>query len=592
MAIGRTEFHFAVVGADQAAAAHDRVAASENRAAAASTTAAAASRASEAAMHANTAAALKGDSALASFGKAASKAVEPLRFWANILPGLGIAGMILGIYEATTATLGWAASMVTAGSAADRLAKSTGTLSAEAVQQALKVNSIADAMDRYAKSIGVASAKQLTFRQEQAALRAVASGEVLAVEKVRADVERLDTELSRAKERLAYIRSSPEQFAAEATSAGGYRALEAAAQRRIDDIKRQADELDRANARLVGQDARTSFQRGVSDLWQGIATRTKIAGQSAVDAARQAAANYTAVIEAEFEIARRKEGKTARRSGGAATREQSLAEVVGGIAAQSNPRAAMQAGALGTIDAEIARQEAARMAELERFATINDQRNAMALAHMQSIEAEAPKMADAFKMVGDSFDGMTGRMVSSATDAAGIVTQAIGAITGALGGMVTNMIIAGDAGAKGMAKQAGNVLASLSAQAFGYSILLEGMALAAVFIPGLQLSAPGLAKAGAVMAGIGAALGISARALGAEKLGGGGGGRSAAGGGGAGGGGGNPAAGTNPAAGQSERPVYVSVQIGDEPVMGIVRRANEREARRGGMSGHFAMAGG
>jgi hypothetical protein len=34
------------------------------------------------------------------------------------------------------------------------------------------------------------------------------------------------------------------------------------------------------------------------------------------------------------------------------------------------------------------------------------------------------------------------------------------------------------------------------------------------------------------------------------------------------------------------------VQIGEEPVVGIVRRANEREARRGGMGSHFAMAGG
>jgi hypothetical protein len=115
------------------------------------------------------------------------------------------------------------------------------------------------------------------------------------------------------------------------------------------------------------------------------------------------------------------------------------------------------------------------------------------------------------------------------------------------------------------------------------------MALAALVAgPILGLQAGGLAAAGGVMAGIGATLAVGARALGADKLGAGGG----RGGAGAGGGGGNPAAGTNPAIGQSERPVYVSVQIGDEPVMGIVRRANEREARRGGMSGHFAMAGG
>ena len=57
-----------------------------------------------------------------------------------------------------------------------------------------------------------------------------------------------------------------------------------------------------------------------------------------------------------------------------------------------------------------------------------------------------------------------------------------------------------------------------------------------------------------------------------------------------GGGGGSAAAvGTGGGGGRGETPVYVSVQIGEEPVAAIMRRSNEREARRGGMGGHFAM---
>jgi hypothetical protein len=169
-----------------------------------------------------------------------------------------------------------------------------------------------------------------------------------------------------------------------------------------------------------------------------------------------------------------------------------------------------------------------------------------------------------------------------------MLTQALSVITGAVGSMMTNIIISGNAGSKGVAKAAGNALAGLSAQAFGYGVLLEGLALAAALVPGLGFSAPSIAAAGGIMFGVGAALGVTARALGADKLGAGG--KSSAGASAGGGGGGSSAAvGTGGGGGRGEAPVYVSVQIGEEPVAAIMRRSNEREARRGGMNGHFAM---
>lgn len=275
--------------------------------------------------------------------------------------------------------------------------------------------------------------------------------------------------------------------------------------------------------------------------------------------------------------------------------DTSLGATVGRIAGEQSPRRTMEAGALAGIggmvgesydaSAEAARARAQEMADLQ---LAQDQRNAMMVAHMQGVQAETVATANAMDMLAGSFDGAFGRMVDSATNAGGILTQALTTITGAVGSMMTNIIISGNAGSKGVAKAAGNALAGLSAQAFGYGVLLEGLALAAALVPGLGFSAPSIAAAGGIMFGVGATLGLTARALGADKLGAGG-GRSGASAGGGGGGGSAAAVGTGGGGGRGETPVYVSVQIGEEPVAAIMRRSNEREARRGGMSGHFAM---
>lgn len=188
----------------------------------------------------------------------------------------------------------------------------------------------------------------------------------------------------------------------------------------------------------------------------------------------------------------------------------------------------------------------------------------------------APSAVDA---VAASFEGAADRMIAAATNMAGLVTQAVGTLTTAVGSMATNMIIAGDAGAKGVAKMAGNALAAASAQAYGYSVLLAFMAAAAAASgPILGWGAGGLLAGGGIMAGGATALAVMARALGADKIGGG---ARAAGGGG---GGSASAAGTNPYQSQSQAPTQVTVIIGEEVVTRGVRVAERRQAMRGGIS--------
>lgn len=210
----------------------------------------------------------------------------------------------------------------------------------------------------------------------------------------------------------------------------------------------------------------------------------------------------------------------------------------GGAAPTPEPidRRGMEASVLGglsqnitNVEAEGAAERAAYIADAERqLADARSAENAyyeMTAAHVRELRGEAEPLRDAFAELGDSFDGFWGRLISSSLDGAGMVAQAINTMTTALGSMVTNIIISGEAGAKGIAKAAGNALAGLSAQAFGYGIMLELLALAAA-IPGvgpiLGFGAAGLATAGAAMLAGGATLAVMARGLGADKIGGGG----------------------------------------------------------------------
>lgn len=203
---------------------------------------------------------------------------------------------------------------------------------------------------------------------------------------------------------------------------------------------------------------------------------------------------------------------------------------------------------------------------------------------LRAMRESAEQTRDAFRELGGGFSDMWTGMVESATNAAGMVSQAVGTLTTAVGGMMTNMIISGEAGAKGLAKAAGNALAGISAQAYGYSVLLAALAAAAALSgPILGWQAGGLASAAGVMAAAGTGLAVTARLLGADKLGASSSARSAASGGG--GGGYGAATATNPYGGQGQQGTTVQVFIDSEQVAHSVRTRERRMALAGGIMG-------
>ncbi len=190
---------------------------------------------------------------------------------------------------------------------------------------------------------------------------------------------------------------------------------------------------------------------------------------------------------------------------------------------------------------------------------------------------------DAQSHMADGFNGTFRGMAAEASNASEIMVAAIGTITGSIGSMMTNLLVAGDANSKNIKKMAGNALAGISAQAFGYAVLLEAFAVAAYFAPGLNWSAPGLAIAGGIMAAAGTALAVSARALGADKIGGkSSSGNSSSGSGAKSGGGGEGR--LSPAPPHQSQPQNITVLIGGEEVHAVVVRENDRVIHSGSMA--------
>ncbi len=199
---------------------------------------------------------------------------------------------------------------------------------------------------------------------------------------------------------------------------------------------------------------------------------------------------------------------------------------------------------------------------------------------LRALTDELSGPADAAGRFGASFQDSLGGMLDSALDTGGLIVSALGGVTQAFGAMVTNLIVGGDAGAEAIGKQVGNMAAGLSAQAFSMALFLEGMAVVAALTgPLFGWSAPGLATAGLVAAGIGGALAVTARALGADQLGGAGSGSRA---GGGGGGSGPSMAGTSPFGAAQEAPTVI-VYIGGEQITRSIRTETRRDQMRGGI---------
>ena len=460
----------------------------------------------------------------------------------------------------------------------DALASAHRTLSAELVARKFEVESLGNALDQYAKSLGLASAAQLTFRERQEALRQTAAGNITTMEIQDRAAEKANEALVTARQRLDEYLRDRTRFIGEITRAGGEREFEAALRGRITSLESELAGINRRQLGLLGRPGADPFMEAAKAYGQGLVSRMK-AGVQAVSASLSE--QYQRFSQVWSDVQGRASGATGG-AGGGARPAPSLADVVGGIAGAPSPRRSMESEALAGIDRELSAGAVA--VEQTDVVLVGLQQHAMMAGHaMQTVQDEAAKtrdiMAEMWTGTSDAFAGMA----ESAMNVGGIVVQALSTMTGAVGSMMTNIIISGEAGAKGVAKAAGNALAGISAQAFGYSVLLGALAAAATLAgPILGLQAGGFAAAAGVMAAAGGGLAVTARLLGADKLGGG---RGAGAAGGVSPGGYGAATATNPYGNRGQQGTTVQVYIDGEQVTRAVRVREQRMALSGGIMG-------
>lgn len=449
------------------------------------------------------------------------------------------------------------------------LASTGRTLDADLVKRAQGINDLSDGMDRYARSLGVAAGAQLTFAERQAALRSIASGETKTREGTTKEAEEITNGLAAMRERLRLYNLAPERFASEDVGArqrGGLRRLLtediAAAEKRLQELQRQ-------ELALLGRRGANPWLESVQDMGREYAIRAGQMVTNVVSDVRGMAQRGADAIQREFDKVKPKVGKVA---------PPAQLPTGGGLYPTMPGEFTDQDAASATADRKAQQQAASDLLTSSR------QQHEMMAAHMQAAAlareeaAAAERAASAMAAMGDSFKSSFQGVAETALDAGGFVVGAVQQMSAAFGQAMTNFIIAGEAGSGGIRKIAGNVLASLSAQAFGYAFMLEALAAASALTGVLAFAAPGVAAAGGIMAGAGVALGVTARMLGAEPIGGKG-GRSGGGGGGA-----ASAAGTNPYQPQGAGPTQVTVIIGSEVVTRGVHVEERRQAMRGGIS--------
>ena len=583
MAIGRTEFQFSVTGANEAAAAHRSVARAADEVGTASMRAAegvrqwdsmtmtfvtVAPKATDAAKKLNeqlreqamrqelaARESTKGASALALVGEAGSKTIAVMMRLSYLLPGLGFAGMIGGI----------AAGLGALYDAMAGTAKGTGMMTAAMVEYGRVVNQVvADSVKKF---------DDLRVAQARAGLAMVGGslgvkGEQLPFDQAMG-AQKIQQDLEAARE-------------TQRKSLEGVAELER---------RRAALEIDRAKAgKLLPTDPLAIDLRRrrieIDEQRRGF--------RSAYDAAAAELRRLSAPYE------------SAGGGGGKAGKpvDNSLGAVVGRIAAEKSPRRGMEDSAMSGIgrmtgesydaSAEAAR---ARAQEMTDFQLAQDQRNAMMMAHTQGAPGE-PVVPSIFAMLTATEEEKAAFDQQLADAGAGIQsiyaeTQRLaedgkGMLTG-LGKGLSTAAAASLLTGRSFKEAANNLLKSLAIQAAGQAIWetalgVGSLAMAAMGNPTAGASAALHFKAAGMFGVLAASFAGGASMTGGLRDGGG----SPASGGG-GGGGSSAAVGTGGGGGRGDAPVYVSVQIGEEPVAAIMRRSNEREARRGGMNGHFAM---
>lgn len=483
------------------------------------------------------------------------KAFAALSRAAAILPGFGIAGLLLAIGEGAKAA--W--------DAMSGLGDSTRSTSIEMQYQAALAREHAQYLDQQAEAArraGLAMTEMgEAFLSAQTGVSMGAGGRGYMLSAIVGD------ELQQVREDKGKLREAAAQLKKDRDAL--MRDFEAAA-------------LDYEGT-MAGPAIRAALDKRAADLAQE-ARRIKQVGDSLRDR--------------EVDMMRAARGALGGRAEGAggakaAAKPQTLGEIVGAVAGAKSPRREMEAEALRGLDAMSAAMvpepdpEAwARFTAPYRDAwdqiTAGAQLAYDSIADIMSQPIEASPFDGMLQSIEAAFTGLT----AAASNVGAVIGQVAGTVSNSFGAMITNLITSGDAGAKQIKRAIGNALAALSAQALGNSIYLSAMGTAALILGGTLLgtSAPQYYAAAGVMAAMGGTLALAARALGAGKVGG----ASASGGGGGGNRGGErtpSAADTGPTGRASDRaPQPVVVYIGEDVVTRGVTQATRRQDMRGGIS--------
>jgi hypothetical protein len=573
MAIGRTEFQFGVSGVESTTRSLQNVATAETAVATQADAAARKVMAMDAAaaamgVHLDSTgrvmqAAEKSSGALGRSLEVAGRGFSVLARAAAILPGFGIAGLLLGMYEGAKALF----------HAFDEGEKSTRMQTAALAEY----TRVLGAAEKAVRDLGAAQAA--AGRNMVGGAYGVDPGSLSGSARIEgARIGQADAALKDRQKRLD-------------EEAGAIAAQERAL---VEKRGRYADEFSRGLTELQVARMRGELMTEA----EAIGARRNLYNKEAVRT-QEAATDLAARLERMRQMSQ--VSATGKGGAGAAV-DTSLGATVGRIAAEQSPRRAMESGALAGIggmagesydaSAEAARARAQEMAD---FQIAQDQRNAMMMAHTQGAPGE-PAVPSIFSMLTASDEEKAAFDQQMADAGAGI--RSIYAETqrlaedgkGMLAGLGKGLSTAAAASlltGKSFKHAANELLKSLAVQAAGQAIWetalgVGSLAMAAMGNPTAGASAALHFKAAGMFGVLAASFAGGASMTGGMRDGGG----SSA---GAGGGGSSAAVGTGGGGGRGEAPVYVSVQIGEEPVASIMRRSNEREARRGGMNGHFAM---
>lgn len=575
MAIGRTEFQFSVSGVESTTRSLQNVAAAE---AAVATQADAASRkvmamdAAASALGVNLdstgrvmQSATKATGAFAKGLEVAGSGLTLLYRAAAILPGFGIAGLLLAIGQAGQFVYESMTGVSSATKDASREIEYQAALAREHTAYMEKQAAAARDLARSMTEVGEAFLSAQSGISSGAGgsgylLGAMFGGEVEDIKAAKAELRERSGALKKQREELM---RDFENAAVEYEGTRAAPAIRAALDARLKAIETEANNIRRQGNFI--RDREVDLMRAAKGV---LGSPDKSAGGG---------------------------------RGGAAV-DNSLGAVVGRIAGEQSPRRTMEAGALAGIggmagesydaSAEAARARAQEMAD---FQIAQDQRNAMMMAHTQGAPGE-PAVPSIFSMLTATEEEKAAFDQQMADAGAGIrsiyaETQRLaedgkGMLTG-LGKGLSTAAAASLLTGKSFKQAANELLKSLAVQAAGQAIWetalgVGSLAMAAMGNPAAGASAALHFKAAGMFGVLAASFAGGASMTGGLRDGGG----SSAGGGG---GGSSAAVGTGGSGSRGEAPVYVSVQIGEEPVAAIMRRSNEREARRGGMSGHFAM---